>query len=56
MSDPISQSLISPEAYLAHEKRRWHEGRFGVVATYGAGDIIRFDNLQLDLAMSELYP
>ncbi len=37
------------------EKRMWHEGRFEVVATYGPGDVLRLESLQLDLPMDELY-
>lgn len=37
------------------EKRMWHEGRFEVVATYGPGDVVRLESLQLDLSMDELY-
>ena len=37
------------------EKRMWNEGRFEVVATYGPGDVVRLESLQLDLSMDELY-
>ncbi|OED44244.1 hypothetical protein ACH42_08080 [Endozoicomonas sp. (ex Bugula neritina AB1)] len=46
--------VVDPERPVI-EKRMWHEGRFEVVETYGAGDIISLDSLQLTLTMDELY-
>ena len=37
------------------EKRMWHGGRFEVVATYGPGDIVTLESLQLTLSVDELY-
>jgi Uma2 family endonuclease len=37
------------------EKRMWNNGRFEVVATYGSGDTIRLNSLELDLNMDDLY-
>lgn len=37
------------------EKRIWHRGRFEIVGTYGQGDTVRLDSIELDLSVNELY-
>ena len=46
--------VIDPERPVI-EKRMWFKGRFEVVATYGPGDTVRLESLQLDLPMDDLY-
>lgn len=47
--------VVDPDRPVV-EKRMWHKGRFEIVATYGAGDVVVLDSLELSIAMDALYP